>query len=243
MTTGQLLTESLAADPVYATCAPAVAYAVQEWREKGYPGATATTQRLLAWWFETDHQVGGRPFAFYPAQRAAIEALIYVYEVARRRDNRALLQAFVPTPEIRLLQHGDFARYGVKMATGSGKTMVMALAVAWSYLNAVREPDCAGYAKSFLIIAPGVIVFERLHGDFAGGAIFRNYPLIPPEYAAEWSEVRFFYARRPGGSRRRRGFVSDQHSAVVRQPGAIPRAETKEYPRPHRRYSGAAGQQ
>ena len=192
MTTGQLLTESLAADPVYATCAPAVAYAVREWRDAGYPGATETTQRLLAWWFDTDHQVGGRPFAFYPAQRAAIEALIYVYEVARRRDNRALLQAFVPTPEIRLLQHGDFARYGVKMATGSGKTMVMALAVAWSYLNAVREPGCAGYAKSFLLIAPNVIVFERLHGDFAGGAIFRNYPLIPPEYAAEWSEVRFF---------------------------------------------------
>lgn len=222
MTTGQLLNESLAADPVYATCDPAVAYAVREWREKGYPGATETTQRLLAWWFDTDHQVDGRPFAFYPAQRAAIEALIYVYEVKQRRDNRALLEAFARIPERRaaegatdrggarprrrgragrqgdggvaehLLADGDYARYGVKMATGSGKTMVMALAVAWSYLNAVNEPECVGYAKSFLIIAPGVIVFERLHGDFAGGAIFRNYPLIPPEYAAEWSEVRFF---------------------------------------------------
>ena len=164
-----LLGDALAGDPPIATCAPAVAYAVQEWREAGYPGATETTQRLLAWWFDTDHQVAGRPFVFYPAQRAAIEALIYVYEVAQRRDNRALLQAFVPTPEIRLLQYGDFARYGVKMATGSGKTVVMALAVVWSYLNAVREPEGAGYAQSFLLIAPNVIVFERLHGDLPAG--------------------------------------------------------------------------
>ena len=192
MTAGQLLEDALAADPVYATCAPAVANGVREWRADGYPGATDTTKRLLAWWFDTDHQVGGQPFAFYPAQREAVEALIYVYEVKQRRDNRALLEAFVPTPEIRLLQYGDFARYGVKMATGSGKTVVMALAVAWSYLNAVNEPEGAGYAKSFLLIAPNVIVFERLHGDFAGGAIFRNFPMIPPEYAAEWSEMRFF---------------------------------------------------
>ena len=192
--TRRLLDDALAPDPVFATCAPAVSYAVREWREKGYPGATETTQRLLAWWFDTDHEVGGQPFAFYAAQREAVESLIYVYEVMQRRTSRDLLQAFLTDPGIRQrhLRDESFARYGVKMATGSGKTMVMALAVAWSYLNAVNEPDCAGYAKSFLILAPNVIVFERLQGDFAGGAIFRNYPMIPPEYAAEWSDVRFF---------------------------------------------------
>ena len=190
--TSSLLDDALAIDPVIATCAPAVAHAVVEWREKGYPGATETTKRLLTWWFDTDRQVDGRRFAFYDAQREAVESLIYVYEIQQRRDNRALLQAFLTNLNVRLLQHGDFARYGVKMATGSGKTMVMALAVAWSYLNAVNEPDCAGYAKSFLIIAPNVIVFERLQGDFAGGSIFRRFLMIPPEYAAEWSEMGFF---------------------------------------------------
>ena len=189
--TRRLLDDALAPDPVFATCAPAVSYAVKEWRKKGYPGATETTQRLLAWWFDTDHEVGGRPFAFYPAQRKAIAALIYVYEVMQRRTSRDLLQAFLTDPGVRHLTDESFARYGVKMATGSGKTMVMALAVVWSYLNAVNEPDCAGYAKSFLILAPNVIVFERLHGDFAGGALFRNYPMIPPEYAAQWSDLRF----------------------------------------------------
>ena len=186
-----------ALDPPIATCAPAVASGVREWRDKGYPGATDTTKRLLAWWFDTDHQVGGRRFDFYPAQRAAIEALIYVYEVAQRRDNPALLEAFLPNPEIRLLQYGDFARYGVKMATGSGKTMVMALAVAWSYLNAVNEPNGAGYAQSFLLIAPNVIVFERLHGDFVNGSLFQSRPIIPPEYAAQWSDMRFFMRGNP----------------------------------------------
>ena len=190
--TQQLLARSLAVDSPIATCAPVVASAVREWRETGYPGATNTTKRLLAWWFETDHEVDGRPFALYDAQREAVESLIYVHEVMKRRDNRTLLEAFLPNPDVRLLQHGDFARYSVKMATGSGKTMVMALCVAWSYLNAVNEPDCSGYATSFLIVAPNVIVFERLQGDFAGGSVFRHLPIIPPEYSDEWSEVRFF---------------------------------------------------
>lgn len=188
-----LLDDALASDPPpIATCAPAVAHAVREWRDAGYPGATDTTRRLLAWWFDTDHEVDGRPFAFYLAQREAVESLIYVYEVARRRNNLELLGAFLANPDVRLLQDGDFARYAVKMATGSGKTMVMALSVVWSYLNAVNEPDCADYATSFLIIAPNVIVFERLQGDFAGGEVFRKFQMVPPEYVAQWSDVRFF---------------------------------------------------
>ena len=201
------------------TCAPAVAAAVRQWRADGYPGATETSRRLLGFWFGGDHTVGDKPFRFYAAQRAAVESLIYVYEVRRLRDNWALLQAFISDPQVRLLQHGGFARYGVKMATGSGKTMVMALAVVWSYLNAVNEtdgetpgetdgetdgdtpgddaPGDAGnapgpYASSFLLIAPNVIVFERLHTDFAGGKIFDEYPLIPPEYEGQWADMQFF---------------------------------------------------
>ena len=187
-----LLSDALIADNPIATCAPAVASAVREWREAGYPGATRTTQRLLSWWFDTDREIDGRPFAFYDAQREAVESLIYVYEVMGLRNNPALLQALLPNPNVRLLQYGDFARYGVKMATGSGKTMVMALSVVWSYLNAINEPECREYATSFLIVAPNVIVFERLQGDFAGGAVFGRYRMVPPEYGDEWGEIRFF---------------------------------------------------
>ena len=175
-----------------ATCAPAVASAIHKWRAAGYPGSSETTQRLLAWWFDTDHEINGQSFAFYEAQRESIESLIYAHEIMGVRDNKTLLETFLPNPDVRLLQYGDFARYGVKMATGSGKTMVMALAIVWSYLNAVNELDRARYATSFLLIAPNVIVFERLAGDFSGGSIFAQYPMIPPEYADLWSDVRCF---------------------------------------------------
>ena len=185
------LRDALIPDLQIASCALAVANAVEQWREQSYPGATETSKRLLAWWFDTDHEVDGRPFAFYPAQQQAVESLIYVYEVLKRRNQAELLGAFLPNPNLRLLQHGDFARYGIKMATGSGKTLVMALSAVWSYLNAVSEPDCGDYAKCFLIVAPNVIVSDRLAGDFNGGEVFRRYPMIPPEFADQWRDVRF----------------------------------------------------
>ena len=75
---------------------------------------------------------------------------------------------------MRLPPFDDFARYCIKMATGSGKTKVMALAVAWQFFNAMRESDeiAKDYAKTFLVIAPNVIVFERLKTDFAGRHYF-----------------------------------------------------------------------
>src|SRR5438270_12775288 len=74
------------------------------------------------------------------------------------------------------------------MATGSGKTKVMSLAIAWQFLNAVREQDeiAKDYAKTFLLLAPNVIVLERLKTDFAGGAIFKNDPVIPRELGIFW---------------------------------------------------------
>jgi len=82
----------------------------------------------------------------------------------------------------------DFARYCTKMATGSGKTKVMALAVAWQFLNAMREsePIASDYAKTFLVLAPNVIVFERLKTDFSGGHIFQADPVIPKELGIFW---------------------------------------------------------
>ena len=71
------------------------------------------------------------------------------------------------------------------MATGSGKTKVMSLAVVWSYLNAIFEPNST-LPRTFLVIAPNVIVYERLKVDFAGGRIFDEDPLIPPEWQGHW---------------------------------------------------------
>src|SRR5438132_1451611 len=71
------------------------------------------------------------------------------------------------------------------MATGSGKTKVISLAIVWHYFNAVRE-NVEDFAKTFLIIAPNVIVYERLKSDFEGGRIFNLDPLIPRELKISW---------------------------------------------------------
>jgi type III restriction enzyme len=169
-----------------AACVPALRKLVAEWREKGYPGSTSTTRTLLHYWF-TEHKLSnGQLFTYFDAQREAIETLVYVYEVARVRTRKDLLEAYAPAnSQVYLPAYDEFARYCTKMATGSGKTKVMSLAIAWQYLNAVRE-DEEDYAKTFLIIAPNVIVYERLKADFEGGRIFRNDPLIPRELKIFW---------------------------------------------------------
>jgi type III restriction enzyme len=77
-------------------------------------------------------------------------------------------------------------RYAIKMATGSGKTVVMALAVAWSYFNR-RFEQGSNMARHFLVLAPNIIVYERLRTEFENETIFRDLPIIPPEWKYEWS--------------------------------------------------------
>jgi type III restriction enzyme len=170
-----------------APAVPAIRRAVAGWRDQRYKGASETTRLLFNHWFSTDHRLpDGRAFRWYPAQREALETLAYLYEVAKVRSHKDLLEEFAPNiPGIHLLQYDDFARYAIKMATGSGKTKVMALAAAWQYFNAVAESR-ADYARTFLVIAPNVIVFERLRADFEGGHIFRADPIIPPELSIFW---------------------------------------------------------
>lgn len=165
---------------------PEIRKGVEEWRKAKYKGATATTKTLFNYWFGTDHRrPNGRPFQYYYAQREALETLAWLYEVEQVRRHRDLVQRFAKVPGIHVLQYDDYARYAIKMATGSGKTKVMALTVAWQYFNAIAEGR-DDYAKTFLLIAPNVIVFERLRADFGGGRIFQTDPIIPAELRIFW---------------------------------------------------------
>ncbi len=172
-----------------APCVPALRTLVAEWRSNGYQGATPTTRTLLNYWFLTDHRLpNGQFFKYHDAQREAIETLIYVYEIAKVRTRKDLLEKYAPAnslTQVRLPAYDEFARFCTKMATGSGKTKVMSLAIVWQYLNAVCE-NADDHAKTFLIIAPNVIVYERLKTDFEGGRIFTIDPLIPRELKIFW---------------------------------------------------------
>jgi type III restriction enzyme len=169
-----------------APCVEEIRKGVEEWRQGKYKGATEATKTLFNYWFATDHRSpSGGSFQFYYSQREALETLAWLYEVEQVRTHRDLVERFAKVPGIHVLQYDDFARYAIKMATGSGKTKVMALAIAWQYFNAVAEGR-DDFAKTFLIVAPNVIVFERLRADFGGGRVFRTDPIIPPELRIFW---------------------------------------------------------
>ena len=172
-----------------AALVPSIRAAVHDWRRSGYEGATATSQRLLRHWFESDHlNAAGEEWLYYYCQREAIETLIYLYEVVRARSLYDLARHYDENRRVQVNPAEDrWARFIFKMATGSGKTKVMSLAIAWSYFNARFENDRRGdYTQAFALVAPNVIVYQRLLEDFRGGAIFRGDPLIPPEWKADW---------------------------------------------------------
>jgi type III restriction enzyme len=175
-----------------APCVPGIREKVKVWRDGDYKGISDTTQILLNHWFRTDHKLpDGRKYKYHPFQREAVETLIYLYEVAKVRRHKGLVETFATRSDLRLLQYDDFARYCVKMATGSGKTKVMSLTIAWQFFNAVAEAR-DDFAKTFLIIAPNVIVFERLRTDFEGGRIFRGDPVVPPELQIYWNDFQCY---------------------------------------------------
>jgi len=179
--------------------------AVREWREGvsgggQYAGASNTTLELLDHWFFRDHKVNlpdgsSYPFRYHFCQREAIETLIYLIEVRGINRLTTLVAEFGGiNAEVAALgvdpDYDQWARFAFKMATGSGKTKVMSLAIVWSYFHALRESD-SPLTRHFVAIAPNITVFERLKMDFAppggGPTIFDSDPLIPPGWRGDWN--------------------------------------------------------
>jgi type III restriction enzyme len=156
---------------------------VRSWREAGYAGASATSRALLCWWFETEHlleQADGMlaPFRYYYAQREAVETVIWLHDVRQVQDKYDLLRFDASGAVSAGMFDEDWPRYVLKMATGAGKTKVLSLLIAWSYFHKLYEPD-SRLARNFLLIAPNIIVLDRLRADFDGLHIFFNDPVLP----------------------------------------------------------------
>ncbi len=157
--------------------------AINQWRNSGYPGTTNTTKRLLIYWFNEDHLIDGEKFEFWYAQRESIETLIYVYEVMKKKFFIDLAREFGEGPIGFYDPSTDlYPLYGFKMATGSGKTYVMAFTVVWQFFNYQFE-DKNNYTSKFLMIAGEKnVIYDRLKRDYQDAKIFASIPLIPPEW-------------------------------------------------------------
>jgi len=157
---------------------------VKEWRDSGYAGATDTSKSLLNWWFKTPHllpQPDGRmaEFQYYFAQREALETIIYLYDVVNVQDKFDLMRFDSSGAVSAGMFDETWRRFVVKMATGSGKTKVLSLVLAWSFYHKLYEPE-SGLARNFLVIAPNIIVLDRIYKDFKGLSIFlKDDPILP----------------------------------------------------------------
>ncbi len=152
---------------------------VNAWRENGYEGASATSQALLNWWFNRQHiREDLKEFQYYFAQREAVETVVYLYEVAKVKDKYDLMRYDSSGAVSTGMFDEEWLRLVVKMATGSGKTKVMSLFITWCYFHKLYEED-SQLATNFLLIAPNIIVLDRLRTDFDGLKIFFQDPLLP----------------------------------------------------------------
>ncbi|UYM06080.1 DEAD/DEAH box helicase family protein [Solicola gregarius] len=135
---------------------------------------TPTTAELLRFWFQQDY-CDVRRLNFHEGQRSAILHVIYAHEVLGARTLSELYQAAAPDALLDGGRLGEVTRgrhkhpkYAAKMATGTGKTWVLNALLVWQYLNKQATPEDHRFTSNFLIVAPGLIVYDRLLDSFLG---------------------------------------------------------------------------
>lgn len=127
---------------------------VDMWRTAGYPHVTPTSLKLLRHWSDPH-----RDNRILFAQREAVETAVFLAEVSGRHG----FKDWRPELDDQNAEHNErLPRVALKMATGTGKTVVMAMLIAWQTLNKVARPSDARFAKRFLVVAPGITIRDRL---------------------------------------------------------------------------------
>lgn len=149
---------------------------VYDWREAGYPNISEVSQSLLTYWFKTDHPSG---FKYYFAQRESVESIIYLYEHEDIRNPSELLKYDSSGVLVDSMFEETWLRLVVKQATGTGKTKVLSLLMAWCYFHKEFNED-SELSQNFLLLAPNTIVLDRLKDDIEGLSVFNNDPVLPP---------------------------------------------------------------
>jgi type III restriction enzyme len=152
-----------------------VRVAVGDWRKRDYPGVTRTTRRLLEYWQRHD-----RDRRLFFCQIEAVETAIYLTECVGKSGKQYLTNKLREANET---NNPQLDRMAFKMATGSGKTVVMAMLIAWHVLNKIEAPQDARFSDSFLIVAPGITIRDRLRVLLPndGDNYYRKLDVVPTE--------------------------------------------------------------
>jgi type III restriction enzyme len=148
---------------------------VELWRARGYPGVTPVTRNLLNHWADPT-----REDRVLFCQREAAETAIYLAEVAGRQGESDFRTRVADQNDA---HNESLPRVGLKMATGAGKTIVMAMLIAWQSANKTFKPNDARFTKRFLVVTPGITIRDRLRvlQPSDDGNYYQERGLVPPD--------------------------------------------------------------
>jgi type III restriction enzyme len=157
---------------------------VDAWREAGWPNVTAVTRRLLEHWADPD-----RDNKMLFCQREAAETAIFLAEGATKWHGSWINNDL----DRHNAEHNNgLPRVALKMATGTGKTIVMAMLIAWHTINKVHAPYDRTFAKRFLVVTPGLTIRDRLRVLLPEdpGNYYRERDLVPAEFTDDLGQAK-----------------------------------------------------
>ncbi len=178
-------------------------------------GVTPATARLLHYWRRTDVE-GLRPFF---CQVEAIETIIWLTEVARTQKRYSHLWKHIEGANQQ--SNPDLLRLAMKMATGAGKTTVMAMVIAWQTVNAVRSPTSSHFSRGFLIVAPGITIKDRLRVLLPDDpdSYYRHRDMVPSDMLPEIAKAKVVITNYHAFKRRETMDVSKVGKALLQGRG------------------------
>ncbi len=194
---------------------------VETWRAIPNPkdwGVTPATARLLQHW--RHHEFSAvRPFF---CQVEAVETCIWLAEVARTQRRHAHVWAHIRAANA--ASNPDLLRIALKMATGSGKTTVMAMLIAWQTVNAVRSPGSALFSRGFLLVTPGITIKDRLRVLLPGDtySYYQHRELVPMDMLPDIARAKIVITNYHAFRRRETTDVSKVGRSLLQGRGAPP---------------------
>lgn len=193
---------------------------VGAWRLSGHPGVTLTTRRLLDYWTKTD-----RERRLFFCQLEAVETAIYLSEVAGGAGDSWIKNML---DERAAEYNPGLNRAALKMATGTGKTVVMAMLIAWQALNKFADQRSRRFSDAFLVVTPGITIRDRLRVLLPEDPenYYRVLDLLPPGDRERLGEARIAIVNFHGFKLRDRGDASRTTKAILAGGGENPFLET-----------------
>jgi type III restriction enzyme len=194
---------------------------VASWRD--LPNAadwsvTPTTARLLTHWRHHNFE-GVRPFF---CQIEAVETVIWLTEVARQQKRYAKFWEHLKGANEQA--NPELVRIAMKMATGSGKTTVMAMLIGWQTVNAVRSPTSSLFSRGFLIVTPGITIRDRLRVLLPDDPenYYRTRELVPPDMLGDIAKAKIVISNFHTFKRRETMDLSKVGRALLQGRGEAP---------------------